>query len=78
MRRKQSHSESGDKGTANIEKPLTKAEAKKAMERFKSLSRDLLRVTPDKLSREERKWRKRSKRGTANGREGRRSAATEF
>ena len=57
MRQKQSHSESHDKGEANVERPLTKAEAKKAMARFEALSRNLLKVTPNQLLQEERKWR---------------------
>jgi len=39
MRQKQSHSESHDKGAVAGEKPLTKAQAKEAMARFESLTR---------------------------------------
>jgi hypothetical protein len=57
MRQKQSHSENHGKGEANVERPLTKTEAKKAMARFEAVSRNLLKVTPNQLLQEERKWR---------------------
>jgi hypothetical protein len=56
MRQKQSHCESRDKGVANIEKPLTKAEAKKAMARFESLTRRLLTVSRDRLQDEQERY----------------------
>ncbi len=62
MRQKQSHSESHGKDGATAERPLTKAEAKKAMAKFESLTRGLLKVTPAQLSQEEQNWRKRKER----------------
>jgi hypothetical protein len=56
MRQKQSHSESHGKGEANAEKPLTKAEAKKAMARFESLTRQLLTVSRGQLQEEQLKY----------------------
>jgi hypothetical protein len=56
MRQKQSHSESPGKGVANAEKPLTKAEAKKAMAKFESLTRRLLTVSPGQLQEEQQKY----------------------
>jgi hypothetical protein len=54
MHQKRPHSESPGKGVGNA-KPLTKAEAKRAMSRFASLARQLLTVTRDQLQKEERK-----------------------
>ena len=62
MRQKQSHSESSGKGEATAEKPLTKAEAKKAMARFESLTRQLLTVSRGQLQEEQQKYE--SDRGT--------------
>jgi hypothetical protein len=45
MTNKQSRSESHGKGEASIEKPITKAEAKEEMARFKSITSQLLKVT---------------------------------
>jgi len=56
MRQKQSHSESHGKGVANAEKPLTKAEAKKAMARFERLTKGLLSVSREQLKREEKRY----------------------
>jgi hypothetical protein len=56
MRQKQSHSESRDKGVANDQKPLTKAEAKKAMARFESLIRGLLTVSRGQLQEEQERY----------------------
>lgn len=53
MRQKQSHSESPGNGEATAGKPLTKAQAKKAMARFESLTRQLLAVSRGQLQEEQ-------------------------
>lgn len=53
MKQKQRQHESPDKGEANPEKPLTKAEAKTAMDRFESLTRRLLTVSRSQLQQEQ-------------------------
>jgi hypothetical protein len=59
MSHKQSHPESRDKGEVNPKKPLTKAEAKKAMARFESLTRRLLTVSRVQLQEEQERYEKR-------------------
>jgi hypothetical protein len=59
MSHKQSHPESRDKGEVKPEKPLTKAEAKKAMARFESLTRRLLAVPRAQLQEEQERYEKR-------------------
>jgi hypothetical protein len=59
MRQKQSYSESHGKGEANAEKPLTRAEAKKAMARFESLTRRLLTVSRGQIQEEQGRYEKR-------------------
>jgi hypothetical protein len=61
MRQKQSHSESLGKDGVNVERPLTKAEAKKAMARFESLTRQLLTVPRGRLQEEQERYEKRRK-----------------
>jgi hypothetical protein len=59
MRQKQSHSESHGKGGADAGKPLTKAQAKEAMARFESLTRQLLTVPRARLADEQERYEKR-------------------
>lgn len=61
MRQKQSHSESHGKGEANAEKPLTKAEAKKAMARFEALTRQLITVSRERLQVEQNHYETKKK-----------------
>ena len=49
--------EQSAKGEADTEKPMTKAEAPQAMERFKTLARKLLAVPRAAIEEEERKFR---------------------
>jgi hypothetical protein len=62
MHQKQSHSESRANAVANVEKPLTKAEAyagksvELPMERFKALVVKLLSVRREELAKEKRKY----------------------
>jgi hypothetical protein len=58
MRQKQSHSESHGKGGAPAERPLTKAEAAEAMNRFKNLARQLIAVPREKFEVEQRLYAK--------------------
>jgi hypothetical protein len=62
--------EQNDRGEASAEKPMRRAEAAEAMERFKTLARALLAVPLDKLRAEqsrakERRQKKRVKQGRA-------------
>ena len=50
--------EQSDRGEASAGKPMTRAEAAKAMERFKSLTRDLLKIPREKIEAEEQRYRK--------------------
>jgi|GEM_PF-4763565 len=58
MAKKQSHLEKHGKGGANAEKPLTKAEAVEAMNKFKNLTRQLLAVPRGKFEVEQRLYAK--------------------
>jgi hypothetical protein len=61
MSQKQSHPESRGKGGADGGKPLTKAEAKKAMARFESLTRRLLTVSRAQLQKEQERHEERKR-----------------
>lgn len=61
MHQKQSHSESHGKGEVSVERPLTNAGAKKAMNRFKNLTRQLLAVPREKFEVEQRLYAKQRK-----------------
>jgi hypothetical protein len=58
MSQKQSRSESHDKGAVVADKPLTKAQAKEAMVRFESLTRQLLTVSRARLRDEQDHYEK--------------------
>ena len=54
MSQKRVHSESRGKGEGNVEIPLTKPEAKKAMARFESLARQIVAVPREKLQEQQK------------------------
>jgi hypothetical protein len=56
MRQKQSHSESHGKDEVNVERPLAKAGAKKAMARVERLTKWILSVSREQLKREEKRY----------------------
>jgi hypothetical protein len=56
MTKRPPQSERGTSAEGSAENPLTKAGAVKAMERFKTLARNLLRVPAENIKEEERKF----------------------
>lgn len=57
MAKPQRPHERSDSTEANDERPLTKTEAAQAMDRFKNLTRKLLKVPTEKLKAEEENYR---------------------
>jgi hypothetical protein len=61
MRQKPNHSESPGESGADVDKPLTKEQAKEAMAKFKLLTRQLLSVSRERLRVEQDHYEKSKK-----------------